>query len=69
MVTQGDPLSVFFYAVASLPLISYLMHPGERVQTWFARDASASGHIRSLREWFFIKEHGPLLWPFAWIFP
>ena len=47
--TQGDPLSMPFYALATLPLIRQL--PDTVKQVWFADDATAVGSIESLREW------------------
>ena len=61
--TQGDPLSMFMYAlsaVSSLLLISSLDHLYQLTQVWYADDASACGNLDSLREWFYIlKERGP----------
>ena len=61
-VTQGDPLSMFMYAVSSVPLISSLVDDaGVRKQVWFADGASACGKFDSLREWFNrLKVRGPL---------
>ena len=42
-VTQGDPLSMFTYAIGTLPLIYSLCDPGQWTQLWYADDASASG--------------------------
>ena len=60
-VTQGDPLSMFMYAVSSVPLINSLNDPvGMRKQVWYADDASACADFSSLREWFEqLKANGP----------
>ena len=51
-VTQGDPLSMFMYAVGTLPLIRSLHDPGRWTQLWYADDASAGGTLSELRNWF-----------------
>ena len=52
-VTQGDPLSMFLYAVSTVPLISSLQDSsGSRKQVWYADDASACGEFNCLRDWF-----------------
>ena len=40
-VTQGDPLSMFIFAVGSLPLIWSLNSIKEVTQVWYADDASS----------------------------
>ena len=47
--TQGDPLAMPFFALATLPLISKLSGPAE--QTGYADDAAATGKIADLHEW------------------
>ena len=47
--TQGDPLAMPMYAVATLPMINRL--PKSTTQVWYADDASALGTITNLREW------------------
>lgn len=47
--TQGDPLSMPLYALATTPLIQQLR--GEVTQTWYADDAQAAGKLSSLRHW------------------
>ena len=51
-VTQGDPLSMPFYALATLPLIEHLhlQHPAVR-QIWLADDSAGAGRLRELRLW------------------
>jgi len=51
-VTQGDPLSMFMYAVGTLPLIRSLHNLGHWTQLWYADDASAGGTLLELRDWF-----------------
>jgi len=47
--TQGDPLAMPLYALATLPLIKCL--PKSVSQTWYADDAAATGKISKLRDW------------------
>ena len=47
--TQGDPLSMPIYAIATVPLIRRL--PNSVLQSWYADDASSSGRIDNLRHW------------------
>ena len=59
-VTQGDPLSMFMYAVGTLPLIRSLHDPGRWTQLWYADDASAGGALSDLRDWFnLLRSRGP----------
>ena len=51
-VTQGDPLSMFLYAVGTLPLIQCLKGSSLCVQVWYADDASACGSLSDLHQWF-----------------
>ena len=51
-VTKGDPLSVFMYAIGILPLIHSLKDPGRRTQQCYVDDASASGTLPELCNWF-----------------
>ena len=47
--TQGDPLAMAMYAIATVPLIHRLQ---QRVtQVWFADDATAGGKLLDLRGW------------------
>ena len=50
--TQGDPLSMAFYALSTVPLISTLQteHPDVR-QIWYADDSGGGGRLRQLRSW------------------
>ena len=47
--TQGDPLAMPMYAIATIPLIKTL--DGNYKQVWFADDAAAVGKIADLRDW------------------
>ena len=47
--TQGDPLAVPMYALATIPLIKKLH--GNYKQVWYADDAAAVGRIVDLRDW------------------
>lgn len=47
--TQGDPLAMPMYAVATIPLIESL--PESVKQVWYADDASALGRVHELRAW------------------
>lgn len=49
--TQGDPLAMPMYALATVPLISRLGESSEVVQVWYADDASAAGGLSSIRSW------------------
>ena len=51
--TQGDPLAMPFYALATRPLIDSLtLHvPPNVMQVWYADDASATGRIADLKVW------------------
>ena len=60
-VTQGDPLSMSFYAVALMPLIRKLKS-SEWSQTWFADDSSCFGSLSSVKSWFtMLLQEGPKL--------
>ena len=49
-VTQGDPLSIFMYAIRTLPLIRSLTNPAQCTQLRYADDASAGGSLPDLHE-------------------
>ena len=58
-VTQGDPLSIFLYAVGTLPLIRSLKNP-DWTQVWYADDATACGELASIHRWFdLLLQRGP----------
>ena len=50
-VTQGDPLSMFMYALGTLPLIHSLKDVSKWIQIWYADDATAAGKLELLRHW------------------
>ena len=57
--TQGDPLAMPMYAVATIPLIKKL--PDSVTQVWYADDATALGSVSCLREWWdALARVGPL---------
>lgn len=47
--TEGDPLAMPMYAVATTPLINSLSSGVQQV--WYADDATAMGKIGDLRDW------------------
>ena len=47
--TQGDPLAMPMYSIATIPLIKKLK--GHSKQIWYADDAAAVGKIADLRAW------------------
>lgn len=65
--TQGDPLAMPMYALATIPLIKKLHHHLVDVsQVWYADDASAAGKIVRLREWWsHLSSQGPKYGYFA----
>ena len=58
-VTQGDPLSMCFYAVSLMPLIRQLKS-SDWSQTWFADDSSCTGSLSQVKRWFdLLLSEGP----------
>ena len=49
--TQGDPLAMSLYALATIPLITHLGSISDVKQVWYADDACAAGRITTLRRW------------------
>lgn len=49
--TQGDPLALPLYALATIPLINHLSDTSNVVQVWYADDATTSGSLSCLRNW------------------
>ena len=47
--TQGDPLAMSMYALATIPLIKRVSR--NVTQVWYADDASGVGSVNHLREW------------------
>ena len=63
--TQGDPLAMAMYAIGILPLINQLKSTTAK-QVWFADDATASGRLHHLRNWWTkLNELGPAYGYFA----
>jgi len=59
--TQGDPLTMPFYAFATLLLVHKLNNSINQI--WYADDAAAIGSLAQLRsEWDRIVTLGPRLW-------
>jgi uncharacterized C2H2 Zn-finger protein len=50
-VTQGDPLAMPLYALATLPIINKMKKEQKTIQSWYADDSSAQGDLNSLRNW------------------
>ena len=60
-VIQGDPLSMFVYAIGTIPLIQKLSNTSGPTQLWYANDSSALGNLSVLRSWLDkLIEIGPL---------
>ena len=59
--TQGDPLAMPFYAIATIPIIKQLRSAFDDIsQVWYADDASAAGKIDALRQWWdLLSSPGP----------
>ena len=50
--TQGDPLAIPMYALATIPLIKKLHFTIDDVrQVWYADDTTAAGTVNSLYQW------------------
>ena len=49
-ITQGDPLAMAMFALATVPLINAVATPGT-IQAWFADDAASDGVLQRIREW------------------
>jgi hypothetical protein len=59
-VTQGDPLAMPLYALATLPIINKLKSEQTITQCWYADDSSAQGTLNNLRHWWDkISQIGP----------
>ena len=58
--TQGDPLVMPFYALATIPLIRELYEQSSARQVWFVDDSAAVGRIIEIRKWWDTLVHrGP----------
>ena len=60
--TQGDPLTMPMYALVTIPLIKHLNNTENVMQAWYAYDASASGSISSLCDWWNNYPPLPCIW-------
>ena len=49
--TQGDPLAMSMFTVASIPLIRELDELTDVIQIWYADDATVTGEMSELRKW------------------
>ena len=49
--TQGDPLAMPFYALATIPLIKTLSSHNDIRQVWYADDSAALGKISKVHQW------------------
>ena len=59
--TQGDPLAMSMFAVATVPLIQQLNEVSHTTQLWYADDATGLGDLQELRLWWDgIRSLGPL---------
>ena len=60
--TQGDPLAMAIYAISLQPLITRLGISSEAKQCWYADDASGSGSLEVIKQWWDeLTEAGPNL--------
>ncbi len=58
--TQGDPLAMAFYALATLPLIAACKVEQLDGEAWFADDATGAGALQDLRKWWdHLSKEGP----------
>ena len=58
--TQGDPLAMPMYALATVPLIAKLSEVDSVSQTWYADDASACGKLPDVYNWWnLLSDIGP----------
>ena len=63
--TQGDPLAMAMFAMASIPFAQRIACE-RNVQTWCADDAASGGILRSIRQWWDnLSVHGPKYGYFA----
>ena len=64
--TQGDPLAMPFYALATIPLIKTQANIPDTKQIWYADDSTAAGSLKGLRTWWdSISTKGPSFGYFA----
>ena len=51
-ITQGDPLSMRFYAIALLSLVRSLRHQKQWMKSWYADDSACVGLLENVKLWF-----------------
>ena len=57
--TQGDPLAMVMYAIATIPLIEKLVSDGVK-QIWYADDAAVGGDLVRIKKWWDdLQKFGP----------
>ena len=57
--TQGNPLAMAMYALATIPLINRI-HTDDTSQVWYVDDASGGGKLSSIKAWWdSLTTHGP----------
>ena len=57
--TQGDPLAMAMYAIATVPLIEKIASDGVK-QIWYADDAAVGGDLVSIKKWWDdLQKFGP----------
>ena len=62
-ITQGNPLAIPFYALATLPLIDSLSKDAPEVtQIWYADDANAIGRLADLKSGGIICHKLAIVW-------
>ena len=49
--TQGDPLAMPLYSMATIPLIKELSSRSDTTQAWYADDSAAMGTIANIHTW------------------
>ena len=58
--TQGDPLAMPFYALATIPLIKIQAKISDTKQIWYADDSTAAGTLEGLQNWWYsTSTNGP----------
>ena len=64
--TQGDPLAMPYYALATVPLIKILSSHSNIRQVWYADDSVALGKISEVCQWWdTLNTQGPSFGYFA----
>lgn len=60
--TQGDPLVMPMYSLATIPLMECLNIALNLKQVWYTDDATASGSLSSLRDCFWLPCYSHKMW-------